>query len=262
MKFGLALRVAFAMAVILAIGVATTGALSIHKFERTLADLLNSRFQFVVSDIRDRIETRMDIGLALQDLEGVSGELEEYARQGPEVLSMEVFDASGTVLFSSDATLVGDLVSEDMVNTWRENYDKESWSGLQSDAGVVGVPIRNNLSQNVGSLVLRYSRQFLDQSIEEQTRRLAVRGIMILAAMAIISLVGSILMLRRSTRDLHYMSLALDEISTNRSDADTVTSDYIDHADFPKFSSNIVTAYGDLETATRQIRKLDEEAAE
>ena len=261
MRFGLAARVALAMASILVIGVVMTGALSVYKFERTLAELLNSRFQFVVGDIRDRIEIRMDIGLALEDLEGVSEELEDYLRAGPEILSIEVFDETGTVLFSSDSSLVGDLVSEHLVDTWRENRGKDWWFDLESDAGIVGVPIRNNLSQDVGSLVLRYSREFLDQSVSAQTNRLFFIGSMTVLAMIILSLLGSVVLLRRSTRDLHNLDMAFNDIAMRRYDSYQERLKYIEHEEFPQFSASVQLAHEELDTATEKIRKLDEEAA-
>ncbi len=261
MRFGLAIRVAVAMAVILVVGVVTTGVLSIQKFETTLADLLNSRFQFVVGDIRDRIEVRMDLGLALNDLEGVSEELEEYLREDRDILSMEVFDESGTVLFSSDISLVGDLVSEQTVETWRENRGKDWWSRLQIDAGLVGVPIRNNLSQDVGSLVLRFSREFLDSSIANQTQRLLYFGGIVVLAMIVLSVIGVALLLRRSTRDLYYMGMAIDDIAENHREIDQARLDQIEHDAFPGFSKAVLRAHEDLGSATEEIRKLDEEAA-
>ena len=90
--FGFASRIAIVLAVILGAGVALTGVLSIHKFERTFADLLTSRFQFVVNDVRQRIETQMDLGLALVNLEDITEEMEAYLRNDEQVLSIEVFD--------------------------------------------------------------------------------------------------------------------------------------------------------------------------
>ena len=138
MTFGFATRIALLMAVILGTGVAATGGLSVHKFERTLADFLASRFEFVVSDIRQRIETQMDLGLALSGLQGVSERLEGYIRADQQILSIEVFDDTGAVLFSTDPSFVGDLVAEEWMIAWRTSRGRDVWSDLERDAGVGG----------------------------------------------------------------------------------------------------------------------------
>ena len=75
MKLGFAPKIAVALALVLVAGVTMTGILSVYKFERTLANLLTSRFLFVVNDIRQKVETQMDLGLPLVDLQGVTEEL-------------------------------------------------------------------------------------------------------------------------------------------------------------------------------------------
>ena len=78
MTFGLAIRITLALVVILAAGVAVTIVLSAHMFERTLSDFPTSRFEFELNDVRQRIEIRMDLGIALAELQSVSEELQEY----------------------------------------------------------------------------------------------------------------------------------------------------------------------------------------
>ena len=151
MTFGLATRITLALVVILAAGVGMTTLLSAHMFERTLSDFLTSRFEFELNDIRQRIETQMDLGIALAELQSVPQELEEYLRADEQILSIEVFDDTGIVLFSTDPSFVGDLVTEEWVTAWRASRGQEVWSDLERDARVVGVPLRDNLGRDVGS---------------------------------------------------------------------------------------------------------------
>ena len=90
MTFGLAARITMALVVILAAGVAMTAILSAHMFERTLSDFLTSRFEFELNDLRQRIETQMDLGIELANLQSVPEELEEYAHADEQILSIEV----------------------------------------------------------------------------------------------------------------------------------------------------------------------------
>ena len=257
---GFASRIAIVLAVILGAGAAMTGVLSIHKFERTFADLLTSRFQFVVNDVRQRIETQMDLGLALVNLENVTEELEAYLRNDEQILSIEVFEETGTVLFSTDPSFVGDLVSEDWVIAWRTNRGKTLWSALENDAGVVGVPLRNNLNQDVGSLALRYSREFLDHSVSEQIERLLLVGVAIGIIMVLLSFFGCAALLRSASQDLKIMGSAMEDISKRNKDSTALQKTLARHPEFVAFSDSVISAQDTLDSATKEIRQLDEEA--
>ena len=260
MMVGFASRIAIVLAVILGAGAAMTGVLSIHTFERTFADLLTSRFQFVVNDVRQRIETQMDLGLALVNLENITEEMEAYLRNDEQILSIEVFDETGTVLFSTDPSFVGDLVSEDWVIAWRTNRSKDLWSALESDAGVVGVPLRNNLSQDVGSLALRYSRDFLDHSVSEQIERLLLVGVAIGIIMVLLSFFGCSALLRGASQDLKIMGSAMEDITKRKKDSTALQKTLARHPEFAAFSNSALSAQDTLDSATKEIHQLDEEA--
>ncbi len=262
MTFGFATRIALLMAVILGTGVAATGGLSVHKFERTLADFLASRFEFVVSDIRQRIETQMDLGLALSGLQGVSERLEGYIRADQQILSIEVFDDTGAVLFSTDPSFVGDLVAEEWMIAWRTSRGRDVWSDLERDAGVVGAPLRNNLDQDVGSLALRYSRDFLDRSVTAQASRLLVIAAMAAVGMTVISILGTILLLRRSNRELTHLNAAMNDVMERAPDGRALDWARQQHPEFAAFSGSALAAYESIDAATADVRRLDEEGAE
>ena len=260
MMVGFAFRIAIVLAVILGAGAAMTGVLSIHKFERTFADLLTSRFQFVENDIRQRIETQMDLGLALVNLESVTEEMEAYLRNDEQILSIEVFDETGTVLYSTDPSFVGDLVSEDWVIAWRTNRSKSFWSALENDAGVVGVPLRNNLDQDVGSLALRYSREFLDHSVSEQIERLLLVGGGVGILMVVLSFIGCAILLRDASQDLKIIGNAMEDIAKRKKDSAALQKTLARHPEFAAFADSALGAQDILDSATKEIHQLDEEA--
>ena len=247
------------LAAILMAGVVMTAGLSIDKFRRTHTDLLDSRFQFVVNDIRHRIETQMDLGLALATLEDVSEELETYRVNDETILSIEVFDENGSVLFSTDPSFIGDLVSQDWLLAWRSSQNKNLWSILERDAGVVGVAIQNNLNQKVGSLALRYSREFLDLSVANQTERLLVIGLIIAAVMALVSFLGCRILLRGPISDLNTMTRAMTDIMNNEKDSPNIKLANENHAEFASFSETALQAHVALNEASEEIIQLDEE---
>ena len=251
---GLALRVALAVVAILAAGVAMTAVLSVHKFERTFTDFLASRFTFVVNDARQRIETQMDLGLPLSDLQGVSPMLQQYLQDDEQILSIEIFDEAGTVLFSTDPSFVGDLVSEEWMIAWRSVQGRGVWSELERDAGVVGMPLRNSLDQNVGSFALRYTREILDAGSEAQASRMLIVGAVVVLGMTPLCILGAMALIRRPRRELGALSDNLDEVTNRRLNPDASARS----PEFAAFAAAAIAAHKAIDDATAEIRRLDE----
>ena len=261
MRFGLATRLTLALAVILAAGVAMTTALSVQMFERTLADVLTSRFEFVLNDLRQRIETQMDLGLALPVLQGVPEELEEYLQADEQLLSIEVFDDTGIVLFSTDPSFVGDLVAEEWILAWRASRGQEVWSDIQRDARVVGVPMHDNLGRNVGSIALRYSRDFFDDNVTAQASRLLIIGVTVVLGMAPFSILGAMILLRRLRDDLRRLRESVDDVTNRRWDGKALGGMESRHPEFAAFAAAALAAHYTIDEAMGEIRRLDEEEA-
>ena len=261
MAFGLATRITLALVVILAAGVAMTTVLSAHMFERTLSDFLTSRFEFELGDIRQRIETQMDLGIALADLQSIPEELEEYLHADEQILSIEVFDETGIVLFSTDPSFVGDLVTEEWVTAWRASRGQEVWSDLERDARVVGVPLRDNLGRDVGSLALRYSSDFFDDNVTAQTARLLLIGALVVLAMTPLSIVGAMVLLRELRGELRDLRESMDDVTSRRPDGPALRRTRTDHPELASFATTALTAHDDIDAAIAEIRRLDEEEA-
>ncbi len=260
MKLGFAYRIALMLALTLVAGTAMTTVLSLHKFERILADLLTSRFEFVANNLRLDIETQMDLGLTLANLEDINEEMESLLLEDEQILSIEIFDESGTVIFSTDPSFIGDLVAEDWIFSWQVNRNKSSWSLLEKDAGVVGAGLQNNLNQDVGSIALRYSRVFLDQSVNQQFERLLFLVGVVAVVMAVLSVLGCALLLRGHFKDWANMREALVDINSQNRDGPSLAEANSRHPEFEEFSTSVFEALDTLDSATSEIRKLDEEA--
>ena len=259
MNFGFAPRIATVVAIILISGLALTSVLSIHKFQNTYSDLLTSRFEFVATDIRQGIHTQLDLGLPLENLEGVTEKLDFFLHGDDQILSIEVFDEYGTVVFGTDPSFVGDLVAEEWLILRRLNLTGESWSALDKKSGVVGVNLRNNLDQDVGSVALRYSRQFLDQIVAEQIERLSKVGIVVAIVMTLFSLLGCIVLLRRSTLDLKNMKDTFDDIRSKKKQSESIQTSTANHPELEAFVNTTYRVQNDLDDATHQIHQIDEE---
>ena len=259
MTFGFATRIAAVLAVILSIGLGITGLLSVQMFGRTLGEFLSTRFEFVVRDVKQRIETQMDLGLELSDIENIPEIMGTYLRDDPQIYTIEVFDQIGTVLYSTDTSFEGDLVTEEWIQAWRETGDDGVWTQFQRDAGVVGVTLRNSFDQDVGSLALRYSRDFLDESVSEHGSRLFLIGTVNVAVITLLALLGSIAILRRPLLDLKQLHEAIGKVMKRGDGMPVEAGLKTPSPDFDAFASEVCIAQDMIADATGEIRKIDED---
>lgn len=264
MSVGFAAKVASTVAVILSVGLGITGVLSIQTFERTLGEFLSSRFEFVVNDIRQRIETQLDLGLGLSSIQNIPESMGVYVRGDPQIFTIEVFDDSGTVIHSTDTSFEGDLVTEEWMQAWRESGDEGVWALLQRDAGVVGASLRNSFDQEVGSVALRYSRQFLDDSVMNRGSNLLAAGVVVVLVTLILALIGSLLILRRPLRDLADLDASIRGVIrklSRENGSDDVDASKIRSMEFRTFVSEVGRARDLMVEARDEVRQIDEEQA-
>jgi hypothetical protein len=156
---------------------------------------------------------------------------------------------------------VGDLVTEEWVAAWRASRGRQVWSDLERDARVVGVPLRDNLGRDVGSLALRYSRDFFDDTVAEQTARLVIVGAVVVLGMTPLSIIGAMIMLRRLRGELRGISDSLDEITNQHAGGVALDEMRTDHPELAAFATTARAAYDDIDAAIKEIRRLDEEEA-
>ena len=219
-RFSLRPRVAASICFILASAVTLTGLLNHYEYRKYLAGLLRDRHALVLQDIGHNIEASLSLGLALDALPGVDADLQDGKQQHGQVLSIEMFDENGIVLYSTDESLRGDLVSEDWVTAW--NAGEPVWSRIEPDAHVVGLRVENSLGLAAGSLALRFSRTEFDENVREMALRIAGLCAAIVVGFVLLGAVLSVFVTRPLRQRLHAMQAPIDpEIETdNGVDAD------------------------------------------
>ena len=91
-------KVIVAIFVILAVALALTGFLIRSKYETTYANLTQSRYDFVVHNLRRIIQTGFDLDLALGEMANLHEAAERVLKTDKHILSVEIYAADGTLL--------------------------------------------------------------------------------------------------------------------------------------------------------------------
>lgn len=135
-------------------------------------DLREGRYAYSLAQLKQRVESPLSLGLEVESLDYLQRLLEVEAAADPEILSIDLFDAEGRLLFTTDrvgirqavpegwlkATL--DLPAPDEVasNEARETAQSEAvWQLEEREGQALGVALHNDFGLVVGGLVLRHS---------------------------------------------------------------------------------------------------------
>ena len=173
-------RLTAVLLAIVTVAIGLAAVLNYYKFRSSLTELQQSRYAFVLGEISSTIETSLNIGLPLEQLQNVDSLLASHASQDDAILSIDIFRPDGAVMFSTDASFIGDLAAKSWVKASQSEIN-HAWFVERPDANATGVQITNSLGQIVGSVVIRYSNAGAIEKLDDIARRLALVALGIVA---------------------------------------------------------------------------------
>lgn len=120
------------------------------------ADMAAQRDSYLLHSLRTAAENYLAIGLNLDQMEALQGLIERERAGFAQVQAIDVFAASGTVLYSTDPSALGSPAPEH----WRQSLsDTAPWHSDAVGQGQrqLGVRFDNDLGQAAGGIVLTVS---------------------------------------------------------------------------------------------------------
>ena len=244
-------RVTTTTLIVLATAIALTGILNFYKFDKTLSELLRSRYEFVLRDLQNSLETAMILGLPLADLDTVDDLLRDRAGRDAQITSIEVFDDDGVVRFSTDSSFIGDLAAESWLDASRRTG--LIWSTEEVDGNTVGIRLTDSLGQPVGAIALRYSRGPYEAALNAMGQRLTLVGFWVLVSFGLIGGLAVYWLIRPIRARLAAMEAGTGAVLAGRPAADT-------SVEFAQSAHSARAALAEIDQTGEAIRKLDREA--
>ncbi len=243
----LSLKISLPIILVSVLAIGLTVFLNIGKLERTLSDVEESRLRFTLSDLRENLETGLDLGLPVKGLGNAQAAIDFEAKQHPEILSIDVIDNSGAVVFHTGGAAPASG------QAWRQAIATRArdWQARDSDAMVAGTKMSNNLGVTAGAIVLRYSRANHEQFMAGVTRSLVLTAAGAVAVTTILLLLGINLLLERMGRGLSAMEDALE----GKGSADTINEEASALVTQVRLSAN--DAIAQIAAAEQQLAQVD-----
>jgi len=125
-----------------------------RQFEETTRSLRDTRFNSVVSRVKTAVEANLSLGLPLEGLRSVPALLREEWARDRTILSIDVFEDSGRLLYTTDRGGSGANVPDEWL-TAGAAAGSDIWVRSGNDGVVVGAPLTTTFGKRVGGVALR-----------------------------------------------------------------------------------------------------------
>lgn len=150
-------RTVLSLALLTLAGLVLAAALVFSALDRLRVRAAEANTDFVLTQLRDSVESSVSLGLALPEIR-VAQDLIERERAGnPDILAIEIFTPDGMSVFNTDRGSVGEAIAD----AWREAIRRRGtdgrWRVEEFGAIVVGETIRNDFREPVGEIAITLS---------------------------------------------------------------------------------------------------------
>lgn len=164
MLSGLGARITVVLCILLSASVALVATLSLSKYRETLGRVVEARFRHVVDDVARTATLGLDLQLPLAELTGLQGALDRARAEHDDLRYVEIFDAEGRILFSTDPTTVGDILPDAWIYQ-NLGTGQDLWRRRDERDLVLGLPVRTRFDQVVGGVTLAYTEDPIERGV-------------------------------------------------------------------------------------------------
>lgn len=161
----------------------------VTELGRSLSAERDARFGFVIASVQSRVEASIGLGLLLAGIRNTQDILEREKAHNAEVLSIDVFDDAGNLLFTTDRAGIGDKVPGEWLEECTDRKDT-IWHGREDGAVVLCVPLVSPYDKVVGGVAMRYPTLDTGDALVELWGYVGYR---LVAGLAILGLVTGLL---------------------------------------------------------------------
>ena len=181
--------------------------LNYFKYKSTISGIVKSRVLLVGRGIENTVQASLQVGMQFTEIGTLPEMLRREQLSDPLLRGIDVFDAQGHVIYSSDRARVGQKVPEAWIREAERSKNTE-WSAEAVEDYIAGISLRNALNLTVGFLALRYSRDEVDRAAAKAGGEILAAALTAFAGVAVFAPLALIVVIRRFERDLRSLEAA------------------------------------------------------
>jgi len=207
--------------------IAMAAFLNYFKYRNTVAEIVKARVLVVGRGIENTIQASLGVGLQFSELSMLGPLLEREKAADRLIRGIDVFDAWGQVLYSTDAARLKARVPPEWL-LGAERARGAQWSSDEPAELVAGMTIRNDFDLPVGHVAMRYSRDELERAAREAGREILLATLGALALLCLIAPLAITAVMRRFERDLRALEAAVSGLGSGVPPAPRTGSPFLD----------------------------------
>ena len=223
-----------------------------QKFGDILRGLDDSRVSVVTLDTSGRLRQAVDLGLPLKDIAESRSIAEALVTDYPELQSVSIFDARGSLLVHGGNALAGG--GSEAPSAWVVNNreaEGEVWRLEDPESFVVGAPVVNNFGKLEGGVAVRYSKARYDSIVAGLTTELMEAAFVIFLASRLLAILGTGAALWKLTKTARYLRQSVENLLKPDSDETPVDTELVE---FVGYSATVRETAATLAAAERSGR--------
>jgi len=223
--------------------------LNYFKYKSTIGSIVKSRVLLIGRGIESSVQTSLQVGMQFNEIGALPEMLRREQLSDPLMRGIDVFDAQGQVIYSSDRSRVGQKVPDAWIQAAERSKSTE-WSSEAARDYVAGISIKNSFDLKVGYLALRYARDEVDQAAKKAGTEILAASLTAFAGVAVLAPIALIIVIRRFERDLRSLEAAAGHLE-EKGEAPPATGS--------AFDSAIQSLRASLDGANQSLDKLKAE---
>ena len=188
-------KILAALLMVSMIALTTTATLGYFIYERTLSGLVLSRFEFIATELKRKVEAGLDLGLPLGELENVNDLLRQEILTDDALVRLSIENARGIILFDTDTSRIGTKSSLPWLDSSAQGDPKSSDMLVRENQ--IGIPLVNSFGKVVGGLLVDYSKDYYDSKRAGTIRNVAEATLIVLLLSSVIGTCGVLAISRR-----------------------------------------------------------------
>ena len=189
-----------------AVGMA--GLLNYFKYRSTATTIVKERLLVTGRSIDNSIQSSLALGLQFADIGTLPGTMQRERATDDQILSIDIFDNDGRMLYSTDSLRMDRPVPTHWVDAAHKDTD-DGWFTEHHDESAAGMKIENNFGLTMGHLVLRYSNERVEESIHAVGRQLALGTLLMFLVSSGLSSLALLRVMNKLNRDIDAAEQAL-----------------------------------------------------
>jgi hypothetical protein len=183
--------------------------LNYFKFQSSFSDLAERRVGTITERIHGSLETAIDLGLNLRDIEVTRSILANTQAQDTRIENIFVFSTDNArIVFASDPAAIGGAADPGWLSAQASAKDG-AWRIQAGNRVLIGRQLDSELAKNIGGVVLVYSLADVVARVDAMRDHLISNALATLAIFSVVAVLSAVLVTRDFRKTVSGLSDAI-----------------------------------------------------